>query len=388
MLVGVVSRWFALPLSVGIICSSTNGFAAESRGYVISWFATATYLEQYEKSCPENRNGGLVELHIRELMELGYSKEDATDMVQKSPNPTLRPAGFDEKVENRARVNGKAVSIYSYPDAVRDPNLETVTGQFAYGFDLGGNNSASKFTDPETGSKVDNQLWRAVGCTGSFFAKPPAMPYPEEVAWNLAVDTAPAWSLQVVGDDLSKDGEVTVILDRLTQHLERDANGNILPGATYIVEPTHRSHNVLRGDMKSGVITVRSQDIYLEGQMPHYAEIALKKAQMRITPGADGKLVGYWGGYVDWKRFAYMYTGRPGNNADSIGIYHALKKMADAYPDPKTGQNSHISTAFRMEAVPAFIADGTGKILAAPVGTQMPSLSAEESASSSKPTRQ
>ena len=29
---------------------------------------------------------------------------------------------------------------------------------------------------------------------------------------------------------------------------------------------------------------------------------------------------------------------RPANGADSIGIYHALKKMADAFPDPKTGE--------------------------------------------------
>jgi hypothetical protein len=35
-------------------------------------------------------------------------------------------------------------------------------------------------------------------------------------------------------------------------------------------------------------------------------------------------------------------------------MYHTLRKLADAYPDPKTGQNMNISTAYRIEAVPAF----------------------------------
>ena len=40
---------------------------------------------------------------------------------------------------------------------------------------------------------------------------------------------------------------------------------------------------------------------------------------------------------------------------DVPGIWYALKRMADAYPDPKTGENTAISTAYRIDAVPAFI---------------------------------
>jgi len=40
---------------------------------------------------------------------------------------------------------------------------------------------------------------------------------------------------------------------------------------------------------------------------------------------------------------------------DIPGIYYALKRMADAYPDPKTGENTAISGAYVVEAVPAFI---------------------------------
>jgi hypothetical protein len=99
--------------------------------------------------------------------------------------------------------------------------------------------------------------------------------------------------------------------------------------------------------------------------MPYYFDIDLKRTRMRFSSDADGKLVAYWGGFINWKDFAYMYTARPANGADSIGIYHALEKMADADPDPATGHNRMISTTYRMEAVPAFLAHEDGKIVAA-----------------------
>ncbi len=360
-----ILRWSlgaALPL-----CFAVPAMAAETHGYVISWFATATHAADFATNCPENRNGGRTELTIRALIDIGYTREEALDMVKNAAVSTALPADVTKKMENRAIVNGKPQSIYNYPEAVHDPNLETVIGKFAYGFDLGGRTEANKFEDPDTRQKVDNQLWRAVGCTESFRAIPPVMPYPEELAWNLMIDTAPAWVFSITGDDLSKDGKVTVTLDRVTQHMERDASGNVLSNMTYVLEQGTRSHNVLQGEIKDGMLSITPAEIYLEGEMPYYSEIAIRNTHMRInTRNPDAKLVGYWGGYINWTRFIYMYTSRPGNNADSIGLYHALKRMADSDPDPKTGQNRYISTTWRMEATPAYIAKADGKIIASP----------------------
>src|SRR5258707_14540264 len=38
-------------------------------------------------------------------------------------------------------------------------------------------------------------------------------------------------------------------------------------------------------------------------------------------------------------------------------MYYALKRNADGMPDPKTGRNTAISTAFRFTAKPAFVVD-------------------------------
>lgn len=333
---------------------------AETRGYVISWFGTATHVADFKSSCPQNKNGGGAEWMIRDIISLGYSPAQAAKLAEGGDvTGPLR-----DKLATRAVVNGKNVSIYNYPDAVPDPNIETVSGKYAYGFDLGGTNPAAKFIDPETGEKVDNQLWRAIGCTSAFRAEPPAMPFPEEVSWNAMVETSPGWSMMLTADDFSKDGKVTITLDRITHHLERDAAGNIMSGASYVIEPSPKSHNVLEGQIENGVITIKPTNIYLQAEMPFYPEMALRNAHMRIKLQPDGELVGYWGGYFSRQRFSYMMTSRPGHGADALGIYHAVKKMADASPDPRTGQNEEISSTWRMQAVPAFLSTVDGKLIA------------------------
>lgn len=337
--------------------------SAETRGYIISWFATATNVGDFKTNCPLDKNGGQLKLNTRQLRDLGYSEAEAVKIVEDS-GAQLTPE-YIQRITYSIKLNGQPVSIYNYPELTKDPNVETVVGKYAYGFDLDGKTKPGDFLDPQTNQPVDNQLWRAVGCLDSFRSDPPGKPYPEELSWNLMIDSAPGWALRLVGDDLSKDGPVTIILDRLTQHLERDASGEVLTHASYTIESKSRSHNEIKGYLKDGKLTVEPRDIYLEGEHPFYFDISLKNAHMRFDVKPE-KIVGYWGGYLNWKDFAYMYTSRPANGADSIGMYHALKKMADALPDPKTGQNEYISGTYRMEALPAFLASEDGKIVATP----------------------
>jgi len=362
----VIFRASCAALLAGIIAAGQAH--AETRGYVISAFSTATYIKNLKEACPDGRNGTIVDMHIRDIINLGYTKEQAVAAMNSTRDPENMPRELSDINRNRAIVNGKNVSVYSYPDATPDPDIETVVGKYAYGFDLGGRNQNAKFIDPDTAGKVDNQLWRAVGCEHSYLVELPLKPYPEEVAWNIFIDSAPAWSMQITGEDLSKDGKVTITLDRTTQHLERDAAASVLAGATYIIEPQRRSHNVIQGEIKDGILTITPQPIYLEGEMPFYSEIDLTNTHMRMKMEPDGKLVGHWGGYLNWQRYIYMLMTRPGNDADHIGLYHALKKMADADPDPATGQNRKISGTFHVEAVPAFLTDAKGKVVATPHG--------------------
>jgi hypothetical protein len=297
-------------------------------------------------------------------MGLGYSREEAAEFISKSP--LTLAAELEERVVSSVKVNGKPASIYSYPDLTSDPNIETVVGRYAHGFDLGGSDAAAKFEDPDTHQKVDNQLWRALGCVYTYRVAAPTKPFGEEVSWGLMLDTAPMWTLAISGENLDEDGDVTVTFDRALQHAERDATGAVLSNATYVIDPTKTSHNVLKGKIQNGVLSVEPKDIYLKGQLPFFFEIALRKGHVRITRGKTGTLIGYMGGYINWKNYIYMYTSRPATSVDIIGMYHAIKKKADASPDPITGENREISAAFRFEAVPAFLANVDGNLVATP----------------------
>ena len=356
--------------SIGIalaLCLTPVAAQAESRGYVIGWLATASYYTgDVKMGCPDGRNGGVVEMHARELEAIGFSKKEAVELQRKQRDTDAIVPAYRDKVYNRARVNGKEGSVFTYPDFTPDPNIELYSGKYAYGFDLTGKPSPSKFEDPETHAKVDNQLWRALGCINQYRTFPPQKPMLEDTSWDVFVDNAPAWTIQITGDDLSKDGDVTVTFGRATQHLLRDATSGTLRDATYVIDPASKTNEVLKGEMKGGVLTIKSQHVYLEGELPFYMDIELDNGHMRINRQSDGKLIGYMGGFTDWKRYAYMSTARPFQDAAAIESYHAIKKLADADPDPVTGQNRKISATFRWEAVPAYLADSNGNIIATP----------------------
>ncbi len=324
----------ALPLLLAASAAS-----AETRGYLISWFAIATNNPDFASNCPQ---------------------------AAKDPDRVKFVAVGDEVPHRKivSIVNGKAAPTLDYPDAAQeDPNIETVVGKYAYGFDLGGPES-NKFVDPDTHQKVDDQLCRAVGCTKSFQATPPVLPYSETAPWGTMLDTSPAYAIQISGADLSKDGPVTVTLDRTLRHPERDASGGIRSGVSYVLDPSPRSHNVLPGEINDGILTIKPGFIYMTGDMPFYSQIDLKNAHMRIHSESRGKIVGYWGGYTDWHAWIYTFTARPAGGADNLGLYFALKKLADAEPDA-SGQNQKISVTWRLEAVPAFLATDTdGKVVA------------------------
>jgi hypothetical protein len=273
----------------------------------------------------------------------------------------------------RGRLNGKeGLNIYNYPESVPDPHIKTVVGKFMYGFILDGHGGGSdSFEDPETHEKgVNDQLWRAVGCFKDYDLSLPNRPFLEGVWWDTTVDFMPAWSITITGDDLSKNGPVTVTFDKALRHLKRNATGGILPNATYALDPNPRSHNVFRGEIKNHVLTIEPSNLRLESEPPMWTEISLRNAHMRLNLEQSGDLNGFVGGYQKWLDWFFLFgaAGMDCSVADIPGLYYALKRFADADPDPATGQNTSISATFRIEAVPAFLVRTDGKVVATPAG--------------------
>ena len=89
-------------------------------------------------------------------------------------------------------------------------------------------------------------------------------------------------------------------------------------------------------------------------------QLLMSDGQLRFRMKEDGGFEGYFGGYRDWK-IMYKRQAIPARDTETLqgidmpSFYYALERHADGDPDPVTGKNRKISTAYRIRAVPAFV---------------------------------
>lgn len=348
------ARLFVRWLLAAMFAASCAGNAmAETRGYVISLIHTATYSNQ--DNCPNGGNGGVVDLKMRILQDQGYTKEQASRILA---NNYVDDSGKKVDVRKRGVIDGKPVDVQAFPMSVPDPQIETVQGRYAYGFNLDGKLQPGSFEDPETGEQgVDNQMWRVLGCYEVYDVRRPVIPYSEGIAWDTAMDSMPAWLMSVSGEDLDRDGPVTVTFDRSLNITMRNARSGVLAASSYTIDPDPRSHSEFKGHITNGVLGIEPGQFAMQGESQFYAVLRFTNTQLRLKLRPDGSLAGLLGGYQPWLDYFYYLAirGEETGQVDMAGVYYALRRLADADPDPATGQNRAISAAYYIEAVPAFL---------------------------------
>ncbi|MEE2637294.1 MAG: hypothetical protein VYE68_08705 [Acidobacteriota bacterium] len=335
---------------------------------------TATYANP--DTCPAGGNGGPLQFRTRRLMDQGYSEEAALRIIENGGRDTdgTRVAAaslFGSTAAAGQQWNGQPISPGNIPAVVADPGIETAGGRYAYGFDLDGRVGPDAFEHPDTGERgVDNQMWRALGCFKVYRIRRPVVPYNESIVWDTAIDSMPAWLMSVSGDDLSQDGDVVVTFDRSLNVLLRDAYGGVSSGATFVIDPDPRSHNVFRGRIENQTLTIEPGDFHMQGESQFYSVLQFTHTQLRLTMAPDGSLTGFIGGYQPWRDY-YHYLAIRGENDGQVnlpGVFYAMKRLADGVPDPATGQNTAISAAYWLEAVPAFHTSVDGGVVGMAVG--------------------
>jgi hypothetical protein len=355
---GAAAVWLiALPaLALWIVSSPAS---AETRGYAISMVHTATYAEQ--GNCPHGGNGSSTEIHEKILMDQGYSREQAVKMLTGNE----RKLDFD----TRGHLYGQLVDVGVFPTSVPDDHIETVqgagAGHYMYGFNLAGKVTPDSFEDPETHQMVQNQMWRALGCFTAYqYQSPSIPPYNEGIAWDTAMDSMPAWLLSISGDDLSRDGDVTVTFDRSLDILIRDRRGGVLTGSSYTIDPDPRNHSAFKGHIQDHVLTIEPGNFFMQGESQFYALLRFTQTHLRLKMNPNGSLSGIIGGYQPWLDY-WEYVairGEEDSEVDIPGVYYALKRLADGVPDT-SGHNTAISAAYYLEAVPAYVLERSGKVI-------------------------
>jgi predicted lipoprotein with Yx(FWY)xxD motif len=360
----------AIVAAVGLTLAAALPAHAETQGYVIQWIHTAT--DAQPDNCPQGGNGERAEVQRKILLSRGYTPEQATQIItyygetvdgMNAPPPYHGPK-FD--FNERGKLFGKTVDVGNFPSAEPDPQIETAQGRYMYGFDLTGKPVSYSFEDPETHQRVEDQMWRVLGCFASFHVPLSVIPYAESLTWETAEDAMPAWLISISGADLSHDGDVTVTFDRALDIVSRNTYGGALRDASYTVDPDPRSHSVFKGHIKDGIVSIEPGDLYLLGERPFYQVLRFSQTHLRLKLhpdpstlyyGGEGVVGGFVGGYQPWLDY-FHFLATPGEEESHVeiaGVYDAMKRLADGVPDPKTGENTAISAAYYFEAAPVFL---------------------------------
>ena len=339
-----------------------SAWATQTKSFVISYFYPANYYG--DDTCPEGLNPLPDVFFKRDLKTLGLPQAEVNAMFDKdykiqNGEPTTRWVAVVA-----TRGNGSD-NVYLHPTTVPDAHLKPAVGRFAYGFNLDGKGAASpnSYEDPETHEKgVNNQLFRAIGCIQAYKGYPPPQPPLEaEYRWDVSRPGMGAWLISVTAEDLSKDGDVTLRFESsLDPVIVQDANAHTQRDMTYRVASHRASLNVLHGKIRNGVIYTEPARISMQCNSYIQPVYEFLEARMRLRVKPDGSLEGVLGGYqpwydIYWSHAKVGYIDERGFGIDAPALFYALRRDADAYPDPRTGRNTAISAAYMIQAVPAFI---------------------------------
>lgn len=317
---------------------------------------------------------------------IGYALTSARWALQQTPDgKTECPEGFNEGPREQFKAlfpNGGSVekTQLAYESMVRYPldkemkfPYREAQGPTSLGLDLDGKAGPDDFTSPTGEQGVDNQLFRAIGCTRLF--RTPDGTYAhftnmwvKEFGFNRIL-----MELTDV-DSLSDDDAVNVTLYRGRDRLMQDATGaNIMPGGSNRIDTRFGGRFIhhLKGKIKDGVLTTEAADVYWPWAVffrrPGGYEMRGLRLNVKLTPE---KAEGLAGGYADVDSWASQLVRSWSTHHSSYGglsqpsLYPVLRRLADGYPD-ESGRMTAISSALTISMVQVFIQHESDTTLAA-----------------------
>ena len=345
----MVSAAFALLSAGSAMAATTNAKVAAPQGgtlgLALHWMHWSIYQTPEAKvECPTGMNGG--------------SREE---LLMQFPDKN-KVYTYEETALNRE-------SATWYPEVVKYQfPFKEAQGKIAIGMNLDGKVGPNDFTSPEGEAGVDNQLFRAIGCVDG---------------WRGPVGVLDQFGLtrmfkqsqynrvlvEITGiDSLANSPSVEVNTYRGLDPLLTDATGNsFMPGGSQRIDTRYGAKLVSHrhGKIVDGVLITEPADwvfpeYQVNTQLMHDARFRLK-----LTPdGAEGLIAGY-ADINDWhsafiKGWSTIRSGQGLGSEPSHA--RALERLADAYPDPKTGKNTAISAALDARFVQVFIKHPPGAV--------------------------
>jgi len=260
----------------------------------------------------------------------------------------------------------KGIETYVNPFAAEDPGQPQVTGRIGDGFNLDGKIKPTDFVSPDGEKGIDNALYRAWGCdapwrgNGNATLDLRANDKMQEGLYTMVI--------RISGNqDALNDSDATLEIGYSPDKIVEDARGNVGADYSYRIVKTAQ-YTRMKATIRNGVVnTEQVEELHaprIAWFYDHTGDANFHKGRIRLVMAENGNAAGLIGGYRDWRDLYAENTfaqdgGQQGirEHEDHVALYFALRRNADGMPDPKTGQNMGISTAYRIKAAPAYVVD-------------------------------
>lgn len=345
--------------------------AGTTRGFVITKFLQPQNFDLYkgDEDCPDGYSEGLGEVALKR-MPPGPQKDEALKATRGGVAVAMK----------------QPVDQCINPTAHEMPPLKSVKGAFARGMNLDGGNADVEpdsattcahpsFVSPNGERGIDNQFYRAVGCTHAYREKVPyGGGYFEQNFQGARKDGEMTMLIEVTGvQDDKNDDDVEVGFYSSEEATLFDSQGAAIPNNSYTAMSAPKYRAVAHGRIKDGILTTDPVDIraYFKWVLKHEDDVYyyIRGARLRLELAPNGEAKGMLGGYWDVDMaykllFTRGLTKGDGSGAQMLAAgfgytcpsaYGALHSLADGYKDPTTGKCTGISTVFDVAAIPAFV---------------------------------
>jgi hypothetical protein len=234
----------------------------------------------------------------------------------------------------------------------------------SYGLNLDGKVGPNDFVGPEGEQGIDNQLFRVTGCIANYRTNGTIYHFENEFMRRYDNDRM---IIVITGvDSLTNDNDVTVTTYRGLDGLLTDATGtNTIPGGTQRLDLRWGKDYIekFKGKIVNGELITEPVDRIevpwgVTFETSGYQVFRGMRLKLKLTPQtAEGLMAGY----VDIDAFTYHLNTSWSTHHHSYGQlsspseYRAMRRLADGYPDPQTGQNTAISSALLVKFSQVFI---------------------------------
>jgi len=325
---------------IAVADDASNAIVDRKIGFVLYDKHDAVYVTKDMKECPHGFNPGLREQWAILFPEKAGHKYTLQETQLEREGEIWHP--------------GRTPEPYPYYD---------VEGKISYGLNLDGKVGPNDFTSPDGEKGIDNQMYRATGCIRAYRG-PDGFRY-NYLQKEMISNDYNRFSIEISDvDSLTNDDDVTVTTYHTRDQVETDATGEFTEGGTQRVDYRWGKKLIARfhGKIVNGVLNTEPGDFYYVDSDIHsnVSNQFMRGARfkLKLTPN---HAEGFLGGYVDVERYyltlqqSFSTSHQTYGALSSPSLYRALHRLADGYPDPKTGANTSISQAVQMKFVQAFI---------------------------------